>query len=411
MKRFALTVALVSAIAVVVVPGASALAFADQPCLETHAPSGILLVCPQGVVGTGYSVQLAAKENSGNGPPYTFLLKAGSLPAGLSLRSDGLISGRPTTSGTSTFGVELQDNPDGCAGCGCVNRTPPTCAYRDFSIAIEAGLVLGKDPLAPGTVGVPYSAALKALLQIGPDQTQPPSSPVAWSITAGALPPGVGLGATDGVLSGTPTTVGPYTFTVQGSLDAQRTDLETYTINVAQPLVISSPFSAGTSPKSEIGVPLDLQLGVTGGTGTWTWALAGGSLPTGVALAADGSIAGKPKTSGRFPFTAHVTDTEGRSATLNATLTVAAKLSFKTLTVKAGKAGKLYSAKIATLGGVSPVKWKILQGTLPRGVRFDKKLAVFAGTPKRAGTYRVSVQVVDALGVTSKKTFVLVVKA
>jgi hypothetical protein len=31
MKRFALAVALVSAIAVVVVPGASALAFADQP--------------------------------------------------------------------------------------------------------------------------------------------------------------------------------------------------------------------------------------------------------------------------------------------------------------------------------------------------------------------------------------------
>ena len=47
---------------------------------------------------------------------------------------------------------------------------------------------------------------------------------------------------------------------------------------------------------------------------------------------------------------------------------------------------------------------------MPRGIRFDKKLGVFAGTPKREGTYRVSVQATDALGVTSKKTFVLVVK-
>jgi hypothetical protein len=59
----------------------------------------------------------------------------------------------------------------------------------------------------------------------------------------------------------------------------------------------------------------------------------------------------------------------------------------------------------------SPTKWKILRGKLPRGVRFDKKLGVFLGTPRREGTYRVTVQVVDALGVKFQKSLSIVVTA
>ena len=139
--------------------------------------------------------------------------------------------------------------------------------------------------------------------------------------------------------------------------------------------------------------------------------ITGGSLPAGVAFGANGTIAGKPKASGKFPFTVQVTDTEGRTATLNATLNVAGKISFKTLSLRAGKVGKAYTAKLATLGGVNPVKWSILRGTLPRGVHFAKKLGMFTGTPKKEGTYRVTVQVSDGYGIKSQKTFVLVVKA
>jgi hypothetical protein len=411
-KRFALAVALVALAAFVVVPSASALAFADAPCTETHPASGVVLVCAEGTVGGAYSVQLAAKENSGNGPPYSFLLKSGALPTGLSLSSDGVISGRPTTAGAFNFGVELQDNPGGCAGCGCVNRTPPTCAFRDFSIAIKPGLFLSKDPRPVGTVGVPYSNTITAFLTTSPTDSQPAAGPLAWSVISGAPPPGVTLGGSDGVLSGTPTTVGSYTFTVQAVLDPDRTDTETYTIVIRDPLVIT-PLSLHWEGLhgSEVGVTLSTKLTATGGTGVFTWTLASGSLPTGVALGPDGTIAGKPKVSGKFAFTAQVSDDETRTATVNATLVVNAKLAFKTLTLKGAKVGKLYNAKLATVGGVNPVKWKILRGTLPRGLHFAKKLGMFTGTPKREGTYRLTVQVVDGYGITSQHTFVLVVKA
>jgi hypothetical protein len=183
-------------------------------------------------------------------------------------------------------------------------------------------------------------------------------------------------------------------------------------VAVRQPVVLTSPFASATPPKSEVGVAFEAAQTATGGTGTFTWALAGGTLPTGVTFdTTDGSLSGTPRSAGRFPFSITVTDSEARTATLEATLVVAEKLSIKTLLLRPGKVGRLYRAKLATLGGVLPTKWSILRGTLPRGVRFQKKLGVFLGTPRREGRYRVTVQVVDALGVKSQKTFVIVVNA
>jgi hypothetical protein len=228
-------------------------------------------------------------------------------------------------------------------------------------------------------------------------------------VQSGTLPPGVTLSSA-GLVSGTPTTEGSYQFVVRAE-SGGLTDIETLTVVVRQALVISHPFTP-TAPKSEVGVPFSATLIPSGGTGTFTWALAGGALPTGVSFdATAGTIAGTPRAAGGFPFSVTLTDSEARTTTLNATLVVAAKLSFKTLQLRAAKLGRLYRAKLATLGGVLPTKWTILRGTLPRGVRFAKKEGVFLGTPRREGRYRVTVQVVDALGVKSQKTFVIVVNA
>jgi hypothetical protein len=63
---------------------------------------------PAATVGDSYTANLAA---SGGDAPYTWSLAqgAGTLPAGLSLGSSGEITGTPTTSGTSTFVVEVTD--------------------------------------------------------------------------------------------------------------------------------------------------------------------------------------------------------------------------------------------------------------------------------------------------------------
>lgn len=60
-----------------------------------------------GALNTAYTATLAA---SGGVPAYTWSVAAGSaLPPGLSLSAAGVLSGTPTTSGTWTFTVEVQD--------------------------------------------------------------------------------------------------------------------------------------------------------------------------------------------------------------------------------------------------------------------------------------------------------------
>jgi hypothetical protein len=230
-------------------------------------------------------------------------------------------------------------------------------------------------------------------------------------VIAGTLPPGINLGASDGVLSGTPTTAGDYTFTVKAT-DGSRSDTETFTIVVRTPVLITPvPLTWAGKHGSEVGIPIETTLSATGGTGTFTWALAGGTLPTGVILGQDGTISGTPRLAGKYAFTAQVTDSEARTASVNLSVTVAGKISFKTITLRAARVGKLYKATLKTVGGVTPVKWKILRGTLPRGLHFAKRLGVFVGTPKREGTYRVTVQAIDGYGIKTQKTFVLVVNA
>jgi len=61
--------------------------------------------------------------------------------------------------------------------------------------------------LAGGRVGSFYSQTLSATAQ----------NPVTWSVATGALPPGLTLAASTGVVSGTPTTAGTAPFTVQAT--------------------------------------------------------------------------------------------------------------------------------------------------------------------------------------------------
>src|SRR5439155_26611805 len=67
---------------------------------------------PNGLSKSPYSETLSG---SGGTDPYTFVLTGGSLPAGLSLSTGGVISGTPTGSGKSTFTVGTTD-ANGCSG-------------------------------------------------------------------------------------------------------------------------------------------------------------------------------------------------------------------------------------------------------------------------------------------------------
>jgi large repetitive protein len=406
LKRLSLLVALAAALSVVLVPGASAGKF-DQGRMGCTGESPA--TCPAGTVGTPYSLPVFLQDDD----PWScavFSVSSGTFPPGLSLTpyaSDstkgGLISGTPTQPGTYRFYISYLANREASCGATCGNK----CQSDDeFIIPINPGaaalpkLTLGPEAAATGTTGTPYSLQMTASV---PDAK-------TWSISGGALPPGLAIDASTGLISGTPSTAGTYDFTVYAKVNADsRSDTKALEIVVRNPLTVAAgdPFVSNRAV-GEVSVPFDATITATGGFGTYTWAVTTGTVPPGLKLV-DATITGTPTTAGSYAFIASVTDTEGRKANLTAHIVVAEKLSISTLVLRPGKVGKLYAAKLKTFGGVKPASWRVFRGPLPRGIRFDRTLGTLSGTPKFAGRYRVTFEATDTLGVVSKRTFSIIV--
>src|SRR5437588_11948459 len=200
-SRLLLLVVAAAAIAGVAVPAASALTFVDEVCpVKT---GDVIKICPQGFTGKAYSLQMKGRDGTGCVPYVTF--KAiGALPDGLSLSSDGWITGTPAHAGDWTFWVQMQDIPASEGGVFWCADNKST--ERQFEITIIPGLnIVQRQPtLTPGQLATTYS------LQFS---TTGGGSPT-WSVSFGSLPAGITLNASTGLLSGTPTATGDYSFKI-----------------------------------------------------------------------------------------------------------------------------------------------------------------------------------------------------
>jgi hypothetical protein len=277
---------------------------------------------PTGTVGMNYSTTLMASGGSGI---YTWAVSVGSLPAGLSLAAaTGVISGQPTTVGTSNFTIQVTD-------------TNSATASKQFSLTINPALAITTtSPLPTGTVGVNYSATLMATGGSGI---------YTWAVSVGSLPAGLSLAAATGVISGQPTTAGLAIFTIQVTDTNSATASKQFSLTINPGLVIttSSPLPTGT-----VGVNYSVTLMATGGSGIYTWAVSVGSLPAGLSLAAaTGVISGQPTAAGTSNFTIQVTDTNSATATAPFALTINPALTIS-ITPNSGNAG--LSLQIAITG-------------------------------------------------------------
>lgn len=385
-----------------VVSDASAGSIADfEPCPRS---SSNVLVCPQGTEGTSYSIKFRGDEQPICAPgDDKWYARNGSVPPGLTLATDGTLSGTPTQAGTYSFWIhlELPDYFNGTSGCSSRDNSE-----EPVSLTILPGLAkltIGPETTMPATTGKPYSLQLTATVE----------GAKTWTVSSGALPPGIALDPSTGLLSGTPTAAGQFDFQVLAKMNADaRTDTKALGIVVRDQLGVlgADPFTAARRAAGEVSVPFDAILTATGGTGTYIWSLSSGELPPGLDIA-DGAISGTPSTAGLYRFTATVTDTEGRVANYPARILVAQKLAIATRLFRPARQGFYYQAKLNTVGGVLPRTWRIVRGPLPRGIRFDRSAGLLFGIPTRPGRFRVMFEATDALGVTAKKTISVVVLA
>lgn len=405
--RLKLALIVVGVFAAIAVTGASAADFESDngPCRETPIEA-LLLLCPTGYVGVEYEFQFESEEGSGCEPYDWFEIVNGALPAGLSMSRDGLVSGVPTGAGFTRFWVwnhDLTAAQGGPSWCEREDRSE-----REFMIPIDPGLAIVNESVKPGSLGQPYADTLAAKQVVSLNPLTGPDVQATWSLQSGALPPGITL-STSGLLSGTPTSEGSSQFVVRAQHGSPLDD-ETYTLSVRQPVVVRSPFGSVPRPSNEVGIRFGKTFTATGGSGTYTWALVSGALPPGVALdSTRGTITGTPQTAGNFAFALTATDSEGRLANASAALTVAPRLAIRTLRVKPAKLARTYQMKLATAGGVQPVKWRVVRGTFPPGVKLSQKAGTIAGTPRRIGSFPVTLEARDALGAKSRTTLVLIV--
>ena len=261
-----------------------------------------------------------------------------------------------------------------------------------------------------GTVGAPYSLRFVESegSGCGPGRQ-------TFHLDSGLLPPGLIL-RPDGTLEGIALETGNFEFYVEmrepqddPSRCAGKRTQKQFTLRIrAQPWITSTP-AIPLGP--EVGIAFRLTLRARGGTGIFKWEVGAGRLPVGLRLHADGSIAGTPRLAGTYRFVARARDTEARSIRYPVTLDVTPRLAIPAPQIPSGKLGRLYSFRLATVGGIGPTRWKLVGGRLPRGIRFAADIGRLIGTPRETGTHVVKLEARDRLNATSTRRLAVVIEA
>jgi hypothetical protein len=386
-RRFLLLALVGSAIAGAWVGSAKALGYEDEPC----PPSPQLKICrAPAEVGKPYYLNIEGKGGcTPDGVVYE-LVGGTSLPPGLSLNSgNGDVSGTPTTPGIYQFWLQVRDIPAWAGGLYWC--TDDKASQWQFQVTVVNGIQIQQrqSVLTPAQVSTPYSLQL----------TTSGGSGLTWSVNSGALPAGLSLNSSTGLISGTPTAAGDSTFKIKvADSSGTRSDTQTYTLSVVEPLRVAKPAAA-----AEVGMDFKLALVATGGRGPYKWSATG--LPAGLTFdAANATITGIPTAAGTAPVKVTVTDALGLVTSVDVPLPVASKLTIVKSALRAATVGHAYSARVRVLGGVTPRTWA---AKLPAGLRINARTGVISGTPRRPGTARVTIQVTDKLGAVSAATFTL----
>jgi hypothetical protein len=309
----------------------------------------------------------------------------------------------PATLPTGSYTVGLIVDP--------ANLSPESSRASDRVIAPQPLMVatgaLAVTTTAPpaAAVGAPYETRLSAN---GGDGRY------AWSLAQGALPHGLALDA-NGQIQGTPSTAGdsPLTVEVKDGSGLSATMPLDFKVNA-----LGLPLSVLTAalPAGSFGLLYSLALSAEGGTPPYQWTLVAGegTLPPGIALSADGTLAGNPAADGAFVFEVQVQDSTkalAHSPPLDLEVVSPGQVSVAGSQLPAAQLGKLYQAQAQAVGGVPPYQWQLLDdqrlpsgpgdpgsdlaAAMPGGLSLDPSGEI-SGTPTLVGQFNLSVLVTDS---------------
>jgi hypothetical protein len=269
--------------------------------------------------------------------------------------------------------------------------------------------------LPNGVVGTPYSQTVSGSGGTGP---------YTFTLSSGALPNGLMLNATTGVISGTPTAAGTFNFTITATDANGCPGTRPYTMGIAGapgcPVITVNP---ATLPPGVVGTPYSQTISASGGMAPFTFRVSSGALPPGLTLTPANTgtavISGTPITPGLFSFTITATDANGcpGSRPYSIVIPVVPSCPFITVsppTLAAPVLGTPYSQTILASGGTAPYTFTVSSGALPPGLTLSSTgaaTAVISGTPTTAGPFSFTITATDAAGCPGSRAYTLQVAA
>ncbi|HEV8344925.1 MAG TPA: putative Ig domain-containing protein, partial [Vicinamibacterales bacterium] len=360
----------------------------------------------QGPIQQGFSLVIPLNPTGGT-PPYTVTALT-PLPPGFAIQSPSAgsgytLTGTPLAAGTFTFTLSVQDSASN------VGQRTFTLVVSPIGIVTNTGLLQGNS-VADGSVDVPYSQQLVAGSTAGA---------VQWSVNT-ALPAGLTLSSA-GLLSGTPTAAGTYSFSVNVTdVTSGVVFSSTYAIRIS-PLAISAPALLPIATALE---PYTYTFAATGATGAVTWSLDPVStVAFGLTLSPDGTLSGTPGAGGTTSqLIVTATDSANNSITRRFNLFVRTRnvppptFAPVATTLPDVTVGQVFNFALVPSGGLAPFAWSVAPGSsLPAGLALLTGAALppstipgftlLAGQPTQAGQFVFDLIVTDSQGRSTARTF------
>ncbi|MBI3759722.1 MAG: putative Ig domain-containing protein, partial [Deltaproteobacteria bacterium] len=292
---------------------------------------------PNATAGVNYSQSLAATPAGS----YSYSLVAGNLPSGLTFNSQtGALTGLTMIPGTYSFEIQAQVSSTGCS------------VRQAYTLVVVCPAInVAPASLPAGATGMAYSQMLSAT---------PATAAYSFTVSNGALPTGLTLNSATGLLSGTPTQSGTFTFTVRATGFGTCTGATQYT------LVISAncqPISLPALPNGTVGRFYFGGLLSTEPFAVYSFNLLTGALPPGLSLDSPASsIYGTPTTTGTFSFTLQATNAQGCTGTRSYQLTISSSLAALTQLSDYDGDGKSDPSLWSPTNG----EWRILYSRAPQ---------------------------------------------